>query len=183
MRAVGRGRHPRRHHASPCREVRSIRRTRPALAEHDRTGSGPSHSSRDRGSTGRRCRGHDGGRLGRPQADRPVGSVGGARCRRGGCLSVLTGGTAGGRPVPQGISVSNGRAVAGVVGASRDARRHRARLPVAELPTIWLERDQGMSNFKLVSWLPRYVRWWLFAFGPRIPVEQIRETANRGRHP
>ena len=51
------------------------------------------------------------------------------------------------------------------------AKARRARLPVAELPTIWLERDQGMSNFKLVGWLPHYLRWWRFAFGPRLPVE------------
>jgi glycosyltransferase involved in cell wall biosynthesis len=67
------------------------------------------------------------------------------------------------------------------IGIELVAKARRARLPVAELPTIWLERDQGMSNFKLASWIPRYVRWWLFAFGPRLPVEQVREAANRGR--
>jgi dolichol-phosphate mannosyltransferase len=67
------------------------------------------------------------------------------------------------------------------IGIELVAKARRARLPVAELPTIWLERDQGMSNFKLASWIPRYVRWWLFAFGPRLHVEQVREAANRGR--
>ncbi len=67
------------------------------------------------------------------------------------------------------------------IGIELVAKARRARLKVAELPTIWLERDQGMSNFKLASWIPRYVRWWLFAFGPRLPVEQVREAANRGR--
>jgi glycosyltransferase involved in cell wall biosynthesis len=69
------------------------------------------------------------------------------------------------------------------IGIELVAKARRARLPVAELPTIWLERDQGMSNFKLASWIPRYVRWWLFAFGRRLPVEQVREAANRGRRP
>src|SRR5580704_6647388 len=67
------------------------------------------------------------------------------------------------------------------IGIELVAKARRARLPVAELPTIWLERNQGVSNFKLASWIPRYVRWWLFAFGPRLPVEQVREAANRGR--
>jgi dolichol-phosphate mannosyltransferase len=67
------------------------------------------------------------------------------------------------------------------IGIELVAKARRARLPVAEIPTIWLERDQGMSNFKLASWIPRYVRWWLFAFGPRISVEHIGETAKRGR--
>jgi dolichol-phosphate mannosyltransferase len=46
------------------------------------------------------------------------------------------------------------------------ARRHR--LPVAELPTIWLDRTVGQSNFQVWSWLPRYLRWYRYAFGPRL---------------
>jgi dolichol-phosphate mannosyltransferase len=45
------------------------------------------------------------------------------------------------------------------------ARRHR--LPVAEIPTIWLDRTFGESNFKLLAWLPRYLRWYAHAFGLR----------------
>lgn len=45
------------------------------------------------------------------------------------------------------------------------ARRHR--LPVAEIPTIWLDRALGVSNFKLWAWLPRYLRWYAHAFGPK----------------
>lgn len=48
------------------------------------------------------------------------------------------------------------------------AKRHR--LPVAELPTIWLDRSFGVSNFKLWAWIPRYVRWYLYAFGPAEPL-------------
>jgi dolichol-phosphate mannosyltransferase len=47
------------------------------------------------------------------------------------------------------------------------ARRHR--LPVAELPTIWLDRTVGASNFQVWSWLPRYLRWYRYAFGPKLP--------------
>jgi glycosyltransferase involved in cell wall biosynthesis len=46
------------------------------------------------------------------------------------------------------------------------ARRHR--LPVAEIPTIWLERVTGQSNFKVREWIPRYVRWYFYAFGRRM---------------
>jgi dolichol-phosphate mannosyltransferase len=48
------------------------------------------------------------------------------------------------------------------------ARRHR--LPVAEIPTIWLDRAFGQSNFKLWQWLPRYLRWYRYAFGPPLPL-------------
>jgi dolichol-phosphate mannosyltransferase len=60
------------------------------------------------------------------------------------------------------------------IGIELVAKARRARLPVAELPTIWLDRSFGVSNFKLRAWLPRYVRWWLFAFGPKLPIEQVR---------
>ena len=46
------------------------------------------------------------------------------------------------------------------------ARRHR--LPVAEIPTVWLERTAGSSNFRMWKWLPRYLHWYFYAFGPRI---------------
>jgi glycosyltransferase involved in cell wall biosynthesis len=46
------------------------------------------------------------------------------------------------------------------------ARRHRR--PVAEIPTIWLERTGGASNFRLWKWFPRYLHWYRYAFGSRI---------------
>lgn len=48
------------------------------------------------------------------------------------------------------------------------AKARRRRLPVAEIPTIWLDRAIPKSNFQLWSWLPRYIHWYLYAFGPRI---------------
>jgi glycosyltransferase involved in cell wall biosynthesis len=69
------------------------------------------------------------------------------------------------------------------IGIELVAKARRARLPVAEIPTIWLERNQGMSNFKIVSWLPHYLRWWRFAFGPRLAVEDVRAAADRKEHP
>ena len=62
------------------------------------------------------------------------------------------------------------------IGIELVAKARRARLPVAELPTIWLERHQGVSNFKMAGWLPHYLRWWRFAFGPRLSVEAIRRA-------
>jgi glycosyltransferase involved in cell wall biosynthesis len=61
------------------------------------------------------------------------------------------------------------------VGIELVAKARRLRRPVAEIPTIWLDRSFGVSNFKLATWLPRYLRWYLFAFGPALTVEQLRE--------
>jgi glycosyltransferase involved in cell wall biosynthesis len=65
------------------------------------------------------------------------------------------------------------------IGIELVAKARRARLPVAEMPTIWLERHVGMSNFKFATWVPHYLRWWKFAFGQRLTLEQIRQAASR----
>lgn len=62
------------------------------------------------------------------------------------------------------------------IGLELTAKARRLRLPVAEVPTIWLERAAGVSNFKVAAWIPRYLRWYLFAFGRRLSVEQLREV-------
>ena len=54
------------------------------------------------------------------------------------------------------------------VGLELVAKARRRRLPVAELPTIWLDRELGKSNFQLMAWLPQYLRWYRYAFGSRI---------------
>ena len=59
------------------------------------------------------------------------------------------------------------------VGLELVAKARRHRLPVAEIPTIWLDRASGQSNFKLRKWLPRYLRWYFYAFGPKLPVEEV----------
>jgi glycosyltransferase involved in cell wall biosynthesis len=55
------------------------------------------------------------------------------------------------------------------VGLELVAKARRHRLPVAELPTIWLDRGSGQSNFQVKAWLPKYLRWYRYAFGPRLP--------------
>ncbi|MGZ4470553.1 MAG: glycosyltransferase [Nocardioidaceae bacterium] len=54
------------------------------------------------------------------------------------------------------------------IGLELTAKARRLRLPVAEIPTTWLDRQAGTSNFKVVRWLPAYLRWYFYAFGPRI---------------
>jgi len=60
------------------------------------------------------------------------------------------------------------------IGIELTAKAKRLRLPVAEIPTIWLDRQAGMSNFKVAKWVPSYVRWYRFAFGPRLTPDQVR---------
>ncbi|MDQ1616951.1 MAG: dolichol-phosphate mannosyltransferase [Actinomycetota bacterium] len=56
------------------------------------------------------------------------------------------------------------------IGLELTAKAKRMRLPVAEIPTIWLDRQAGVSNFKIVQWLPKYLRWYRFAYGRRLDL-------------
>ena len=69
------------------------------------------------------------------------------------------------------------------VGLELVAKARRYRQPVAELPTIWLDRAFGVSNFKLAKWLPKYLRWYGFAFGrklalPDVPAKKLLPSAH-----
>lgn len=59
------------------------------------------------------------------------------------------------------------------IGLELIAKARRLRLPVAEIPTIWLDRTEGESNFQFSKWLPEYLRWYRFAFGPKTTVESL----------
>ena len=65
------------------------------------------------------------------------------------------------------------------IGLELTAKARRLRLPVAEIPTIWLDRTAGQSNFRLAEWIPKYLRWYRFAFGPRLSVEQLNAKMKR----
>jgi dolichol-phosphate mannosyltransferase len=60
------------------------------------------------------------------------------------------------------------------IGIELTAKAKRLGKPVAEIPTIWLDRQAGVSNFKIVKWIPGYLRWYRFAFGRRLSASQIR---------
>jgi glycosyltransferase involved in cell wall biosynthesis len=53
------------------------------------------------------------------------------------------------------------------VGIELIAKAHRNRRMIAEVPTIWIDRMIGESNFQLRRWLPQYLRWFFYAFGPK----------------
>ena len=63
------------------------------------------------------------------------------------------------------------------IGIELVAKARRYRQPVAEIPTIWLDRAFGASNFKLMAWLPRYLHWYFFSFGPRLTLPTTTRSA------
>jgi len=44
------------------------------------------------------------------------------------------------------------------------AKCHRLGWRVAEVPAQWRERTEGKSRFRVLKWLPAYLRWYFYAF-------------------
>jgi dolichol-phosphate mannosyltransferase len=59
------------------------------------------------------------------------------------------------------------------------AKARRLRRPVVELPTVWTDRTQGESHFRVLAWLPHYLRWYFFAFGPRLDLDALHRKTHR----
>jgi hypothetical protein len=41
---------------------------------------------------------------------------------------------------------------------------HRLGWPIGEVPVSWFERTAGQSRFRVLRWLPQYLRWFGYAF-------------------
>ena len=67
------------------------------------------------------------------------------------------------------------------IGIELTAKARRMRMPVAEIPTIWLDRQAGVSNFRVAKWIPGYLRWYRFAFGRRLTADQVRAYGQQTR--
>lgn len=63
------------------------------------------------------------------------------------------------------------------IGLELTAKARRLGLPVAELPTIWLDRQAGVSNFKVAQWIPKYLRWYRFAYGRKLDLAELHDRS------
>ena len=43
-------------------------------------------------------------------------------------------------------------------------KAHRLGWRIGEVPALWFERKHGASRFKVLKWLPAYLRWYRYAF-------------------
>ncbi len=41
---------------------------------------------------------------------------------------------------------------------------HRLGWRIGEVPAQWFERAHGSSRFRVIRWLPAYLRWYRYAF-------------------
>jgi dolichol-phosphate mannosyltransferase len=54
---------------------------------------------------------------------------------------------------------------------------HRLGWGIGEVPARWFERAHGASRFRVIKWLPAYLRWYIYAFATtylRRPPESVR---------
>ena len=49
------------------------------------------------------------------------------------------------------------------IGLELTTKAKRSNWRIAEIPTIWIERSEGKSNFPLLKSLPRYISWFIKA--------------------
>lgn len=43
-------------------------------------------------------------------------------------------------------------------------KAHKLKYNIIEIPTVWTDRASGSSNFKTISWIPKYIKWYINAF-------------------
>jgi dolichol-phosphate mannosyltransferase len=46
------------------------------------------------------------------------------------------------------------------IGMELTVKAHLAGLRIEEIPSVWTDRTDGQSRFRLVRWLPKYLRWY-----------------------
>ena len=60
-------------------------------------------------------------------------------------------------------------------------KAHRLRWPIGQVPSRWIERKEGQSRFRVLKWLPAYLRWYGYAFATtllrRPPATVTRNAA------
>ncbi len=44
------------------------------------------------------------------------------------------------------------------------AKTHRLGWKIKDVPARWFQRKHGESRFKVLNWVPYYLRWYFYAF-------------------
>ncbi|NUM35855.1 MAG: hypothetical protein HUU50_15025 [Candidatus Brocadiae bacterium] len=58
------------------------------------------------------------------------------------------------------------------IGMEITAKAHKKQKKIVEIPSQWWDRTQGKSNFKLLKWLPKYLKWYLYVLSPCCLIKQ-----------
>ena len=52
-------------------------------------------------------------------------------------------------------------------------KAHKAGFKVCDVPSVWRDRVSGKSKFKLLKWLPKYIRWYLLGILLRLNIYRL----------
>lgn len=53
-------------------------------------------------------------------------------------------------------------------------RAHHAGFKIADVPTVWRDRTSGQSKFKLMIWLPKYLKWYAWGILSRFDLTFLK---------
>jgi dolichol-phosphate mannosyltransferase len=62
-------------------------------------------------------------------------------------------------------------------------KAHRLGWPIADVPVRWFERQHGESRFRVLKWLPAYLRWYVYAFATTFLLRRPATVAFKGAQP
>jgi dolichol-phosphate mannosyltransferase len=57
---------------------------------------------------------------------------------------------------------------------------HRLGWKIGEVPVRWFERRHGESRFRVLKWLPAYLRWYVYAFATSLLRRRPETVARKG---
>ena len=52
-------------------------------------------------------------------------------------------------------------------------KAHHKGFKIGDVPTVWRDRASGKSKFKLLKWLPKYIRWYLLGMLLRLNIYRL----------
>lgn len=52
-------------------------------------------------------------------------------------------------------------------------KAHHLGYKITEVPTVWRDRSFGKSKFKLLKWLPKYMRWYIYGVLLRLNINRL----------
>tara|TARA_Y100000590_G_scaffold424858_1_gene532261 strand:- start:1045 stop:1788 length:744 start_codon:yes stop_codon:yes gene_type:complete len=56
---------------------------------------------------------------------------------------------------------------------------NRLKLNIDEIPAQWEERSEGSSRFKIIKWLPEYLRWYFYGLGTTWLRKRPKDVKNK----
>jgi glycosyltransferase involved in cell wall biosynthesis len=58
------------------------------------------------------------------------------------------------------------------IGMEIVVKAHFSGFKVTEFPCVWKEREKGKSRFKILKWMPKYLKWYFYAMRGRFNTKK-----------